>query len=399
MSGFTARFASLSKVLTAFVVLALLAALFLVFTSGGGTKTVTADFTTANSLYKGGEVRIAGVVVGKITAVEARGDHVQVTMEYDGDVKIPADAKAVEISPAIVGDRFIQFAPAYTGGPVMADGATVGIERTAVPIELDDIFKSVDDLALALGPEGANKNGSLSRLIESTASQLDGQGEQLAETLTNFSKLSTSLSNNQEDLFSTIDEVNEFVRLLNRNDAAVRDFFDSTAEVSEVLADERDELGDIIESLARALLEVRDLVRTNRSTLRGNVDNLESIAGVLAARSEDIEHLLTEAPVAFGLLGAIGGGSTGTADARGDLAEIITSYGINTNPAALLGLLNLLGLPLPSAASVSAAAPAANAGQASAAPAAPAAPAAVTPNLVPGLDSVIDNLSGMLGAQ
>ena len=394
MSGFNARFAGLSKVLTTFVVLALLAAVFLVFTSGDRAKTVTADFKTANSLYKGGEVRIAGVVVGKIKSVEAKGDHVEVAMEYDGDVKIPADAMAVEISPAIVGDRFIQFAPAYTGGAVLADNAKIGIERTAVPIELDDIFKSVDDLALALGPEGANKNGSLSRLIESTAGQLDGQGEQLAETLTNFSKLSTTLSNNQEDLFSSIDEVEKFVRLLHQNDDAVRDFFDSTADVSEVLADEREELADTIEALSEALLEVRDFVRRNRSGLRDNVDNLESVAAVLASRSEDIDHLLTEAPVAFGLLGAIGGGSTGTADARGDLTEIVSSYGINTNPAALLGLLNLLGLPLPTAGSASAAS-ASTASDGAAAGSSPSA-AAPVPDLVPGLDSVVDNLGGML---
>jgi virulence factor Mce-like protein len=389
-----ARFAGLSKVLTTFVVLALLAALFLVFTNSSRTKTVTADFKTANSLYKGGEVRIAGVVVGKIKSVEAQGDHVKVTMEYDGDVKIPADAKAVEISPAIVGDRFIQFAPAYTGGPVLPDNAKIGIERTAVPIELDDIFKSVDNLALALGPEGANKDGALSRLINSSADQFEGQGEQFAETLTNFSKLSTTLSNNQDDLFSSIDEVNEFVKLLRENDDTVRDFFDSTAEVSEVLADERDDLAATIEALSEALIVVRNFVRENRSSLRGNIDNLESIAALLAQHTEDIDHLMVDAPVGLGLLGAIGGGPTGTADARGDLAEILTSLNLNPNPAALLGLLNLLGLPLPTAAGASAA---------STGPAAASADGGSTagggtpaPNLVPGLDSVVDNLAGML---
>jgi ABC-type transporter Mla subunit MlaD len=135
---------------------------------------------------------------------------------------------------------------------------------------------------------------------------------------------------------------------------------------------------------------VRDFVRRNRSALRGNVDNLESVAAVLASRSEDIDHLLAEAPVAFGLLGAIGGGSTGTADARGDLTEIVANYGINTNPAALLGLLGLLNLPLPTAGSASAAAAGADAASSS--------PTAVAPveNLVPGLDSVFDNLGGML---
>ena len=73
------------------------------------------------------------------------------------------------ISPSVVGDRFIQLGPAYTGGPVLPDNSRLGIDRTAVPVELDDIFKSIDNLALALGPEGANKDGALSRLVDSTA--------------------------------------------------------------------------------------------------------------------------------------------------------------------------------------------------------------------------------------
>ena len=42
---------------------------------------------------------------------------------------------------------------------------------------------AVAALAIALGPKGANKDGSLSSLIEDSARQLDGQGQQLHDTL------------------------------------------------------------------------------------------------------------------------------------------------------------------------------------------------------------------------
>jgi phospholipid/cholesterol/gamma-HCH transport system substrate-binding protein len=169
MNNVAPRFAGLSKVLTAFVVLALLAAVFLLFTNGGREKTMVADFKVANSLYKGNEVRMMGVPIGKVTKIEPLGDRVRITLQYDGDIKLPADAKAVVVSPSVVGDRFIQLGPAYTGGATLPDNARLGIDRTAVPVELDDIFKSIDNLALALGPAGANKNGALSRLVKSTA--------------------------------------------------------------------------------------------------------------------------------------------------------------------------------------------------------------------------------------
>ena len=156
-------------------------------------------------------------------------------MTYEGDVRLPSDVKAVIISPAIVGDRFVQLAPAYSGGAVLPDNAKLGVDRTAVPVELDEIYQSLDDLSVALGPEGANKDGSLSNLVEDSAAQLDGQGQQLNTTLKNFGKLSQTLSNNKDDLFGSVREVQEFVDLLQRNDTSVRAFFNSTARVSEVL--------------------------------------------------------------------------------------------------------------------------------------------------------------------
>lgn len=406
MNNAASRYAGLSKVLTAFVVLALLAAVFLLFTNGGREKTIVADFKGANSLYNGNEVRMMGVPVGKVTKIEPRGDRVRVTLQYDGEVKLPADAKAVVISPSVVGDRFVQIGPAYTGGAVLPDNARLSLDRTAVPVELDDIFKSIDNLALALGPQGANKDGSLSRLVDSTANQLDGQGEQLALTLKNFAKLSTTLDNNDEELFSSIREIDEFVALLRKNDDEARDFFDSTADVSEVLADEREDLVDTIKALREALVEVRNFVRDNRTAIRGNVDNLESLAALLADHSEDIDHLLAEAPTSLVNLGLAGVG-LGVA-ARANIGDLL----LNADPISLI--CNALGQMAPGGGQlcpllegiVSLIDPGlvddffglslASAPLASSPTAATSEAKAPTPTVVPGLDSVLDNLAGML---
>jgi virulence factor Mce-like protein len=307
-------------------------------------RTLTVDFPRTNSLYKGSDVRVLGVPVGEVTELKAQGDHVEVTLTYATDVRLPADVKAVIISPAIVGDRFVQLAPAYSGGAVLPDNAELGVDRSEVPVELDEIFKSLDDLAIALGPKGANKDGALSSLIEDSARQLDGQGQQLNETLSNFAKLSTTLSNNKDELFGSIQEIEEFVDLLNRNDSSVRSFFDSTARVSNVLENERDDLAKTLEFLSKALIDVRKLIKDNRTTLRHNVDNLQSLAEVLARHNEDVEHTLIDAPVALGNLGLAGGSSkTGTLDARADLAKLFGSI----EPGDLPGMIcSLLGTPI-----------------------------------------------------
>lgn len=345
--NFFERFSGVAKVITALVVIALAAALVVVFRADSTERHITVDFSRANSLYKGSDVRILGVPVGRVEELEARGNVVRATLSYEGDVRLPADVKAVIISPAIVGDRFVQLAPAYSGGAVLPNDAKLSVDRTEVPVELDEIFQSLDDLSVALGPDGANKEGSLSSLIEDSARQLDGQGRQLNETLTNFAKLSTTLSNNQDELFGSVREIEEFIGLLQRNDSSVRSFFDSTARVSRVLEAERDDLATTLEYLSKALIDVRTLVKDNRSTLRNNVDNLERLVGLLARHDEDIAETLHDAPVALGNLGLAGGSSeTGTLDARTDLGK--TFGGILANPQNLPQLFcSILGEQIP----------------------------------------------------
>ena len=170
-----------NRLIAVAVVVALVAAGVALFWPGGDQKYVNAAFPRTVSLYEGSEVKILGVAVGKVDTVVPTGTIVKVRFHYDAKYKVPADAKAVGISPTVVGDRFIQLTPVYSGGGVMENNARLGVDQTATPLELDEIFGSINDLNIALGPDGANKAdaggvGPLTRLLDSTARNFGGQG-------------------------------------------------------------------------------------------------------------------------------------------------------------------------------------------------------------------------------
>src|SRR5882724_4441218 len=123
--------------LAALLVATLLVGVYLVWPSRAGHK-VVGYFTSAVGLYPGDDVRIVGVPVGTVDSIEPRASDVKITMTVKNGVKVPADAKALIISPNLVSARFVQLTPAYTGGGVMADGAQIGLDRTAVPVEWDE---------------------------------------------------------------------------------------------------------------------------------------------------------------------------------------------------------------------------------------------------------------------
>src|SRR3990170_4377265 len=159
--GMLDRLSGVARLVAAAAVVALLATTVVVMWPGEDKKYVTASFPRTVALYEGSDVKILGVPVGKVETVDPQGTDVSVKFWYDAETKVPDNAKAVIISPSVVGDRFIQLTPAYTGGPTLPDGAHLAPERTAEPLELDEIYSSLNDLNVALGPKGANSEGSL----------------------------------------------------------------------------------------------------------------------------------------------------------------------------------------------------------------------------------------------
>ena len=330
----------LTKILVPVVVLVLAVTALVAFVFGGGhQKTLTADFPRTVSLYEGSDVRVLGVPVGTVDSVTPSGTQVVVTMHYDADVHLPADAKAVIISPSIVGDRFVQLTPAYSGGQTLADGATLDQDHTAVPLELDQIYSSLDDLTVALGPNGANQKGALTDLLDTTAKNFGGQGKKFHRTIENFGKLSGTLADNKDQLFGSVRQLEGFVRTLARNDHTVRTFNRTLAQVSGMLKGERGDLAASLHNLGIAMRQVSGFVRDNREILGKNIAGLDDITQILVKQRAALAETLRTAPLALNNLALTYNPEAGTLDTRANLGEIGNQ--ITSDPATFLcGILN-----------------------------------------------------------
>ncbi len=316
------------------VIVVLLVAAAVVMFRGEERKTLTAHFPRTISVYEGSDVRVLGVSIGQVDTVTPSGTDVVVTMSYDADVKIPADATAAIIAPSIVGDRFIQLTPVYTGGEVLADDATLDTDRTAVPLELDQIYTSLDDLTVALGPTGANKKGALSDLLQTTAENFGGQGARFRQTIEDFGRLSQTLDDNKEELFGSAEELQGFISTLAENDSTVRRFNDSLSEVSTMLAGEREELAASLENLATALGQVSTFVQENRDALGRNISGLKRVSDVLVKRRAELDEILDAAPLALNNLALTYNPQAGTLDTNANLGNIV--HQIQSDPDLLL---------------------------------------------------------------
>src|ERR1700737_2007441 len=146
------------------LVLALLGGVYLIWPGRAGQK-VIGYFTTAVGLYTGDEVRIVGVPVGRVESIQRQAQSVKITRLVKDGIKIPADAQAIVMAPNIVSARFIQLAPAYKRGAVMANGATIPLDHTATPVEWDEVKSELTKLSTSLGPQAGSVQGPLSDFV------------------------------------------------------------------------------------------------------------------------------------------------------------------------------------------------------------------------------------------
>ncbi len=284
--------------------------------------TITAYFDRAVGLYADSDVRVLGVKVGTVDRVVPEGPVVRVDLSVSPDYPIPVGASAAVIAPSLVSDRYVQLTPAYVDGAQLASGAVIPRERTATPVEIDELLNSVDTLAKQLGPEGVNRTGALSSALDTAAANLRGNGDDLHTTLTRLGALADTLNHNRGDLFATVDNLNTFTTTLVQHDAEVRRLQHGLADVAGLLGDERTQVHDSLDTLADALGRVNHFVKDNRKLLATNLDQLTSTTQALVNRKQELAHLVdTSATGLSNYLASYDAGSQSIA-VRGHFPEI-----------------------------------------------------------------------------
>lgn len=261
--------------------------------------TITAYFTETKGIYVGDDVTVLGVPVGKVAEITPERDQVRVELEIDSDVTIPAEARAAIVSKSLVSVRSIVIGPAYENGDVLADGGEIPISRTTVPVEFDEVKDELVRLTEALGPQGANSEGAASDLVTATATFLDGQGVDIRTTIENLSIASTTLAENQGDLFGTVRNLDVFVTALADSDQLVRDFETSIAGASTVLAENQTNISRALNEFATLTTTTKDFFEGNGEVLAQTLTSLQSTTSLLAENRQSVADLLQVAPTAL----------------------------------------------------------------------------------------------------
>ena len=262
-----------------------------------GSIEVTAMFTKTIGLFPSSRVDVLGVSIGRVVSVTPVGNDVKVVMRIDKKQKVPADARATIVPISLISDRYVQLYPPYSSGPRLADGATIGTDRTFIPAELDDLLTQLKKVLDALSTPAQQGSPALGTLISNLATSLQGVGGDLSATLAGGGKVATTVLARSSDLDQIVVHLSSLIAALaeRRNDLVALNTH--LAEAMGAIADERSSLGGALSNIALLTDQLSSLVHAHKAPLETDLQTLAKTTQALINHQDSLVRSLQWLPV------------------------------------------------------------------------------------------------------
>ena len=300
---------------------------------------VTAEFARAGlNVRSGDEVRVRGIPVGTISAIEIDGENYRALyrLSIDADAPVAADTGAALVPKTLFGDKYVELDGAPRSGPHLEDGSLIPMARTSAPSEIQEVLDRLEPLLREVDPV------SFSNVIASTAEGLDGAGPDIARLVDSLPAALETITANQEDLgrifravpgiagtleqraaelVEAADAFGTLAQTLGDNQEALVRFVSDTAELSRRAADLLDAEEVRLDRILVGTLSVLDLVNEQPGRVQALLDATPTFINGLAAATSTGAF---RAPIAH--FGVLNPGSL--PDAKGEYSEAQGGSGI-----------------------------------------------------------------------
>lgn len=227
----------------------------------GGTIPVVAGapdyrvvFTVDDSknLRETGEVRIAGVEVGRVESRDLVGDTTQVEISLDESAAPLHDGATVRIGvKALVGSSFIEVVDG--DGKELASGTELPSEQVVPAVDVDELLETLD----------APTRKSLQGVVRGLADSTRGAGADVDALMTGLGRIGRegytvldALEAQGEDLSAITVEAHQLLDALDTGQGQIADLVQAAQVLTDATAEKRTALEDVVRDLPTLLRNV-----------------------------------------------------------------------------------------------------------------------------------------------
>jgi phospholipid/cholesterol/gamma-HCH transport system substrate-binding protein len=250
----------------------------------GGGDTYYADFGDASGIKPNDEVRIAGVRVGKVTAVDLDGGHVKVAFRVSTPAKFGADTNAEIKVKTLLGAMFLSLEPKGSGQ--LGKGSTIPVSRTRSAYDVVEAFSGLAERAQAI--DLPQLTTSLNSLAEATANT----PEELQSTLKGLSALSANVAARDSQLNTLLSNLKKVSSVLADRDQDIVTLMKDSDVLLRAVVARREAVHQLLVSTSKFSVELTALVTESRADLKPALSNLKSVVDVLRKNQNNLDNSL-----------------------------------------------------------------------------------------------------------
>ncbi|WP_103351610.1 MCE family protein [Amycolatopsis sp. CA-128772] len=262
-------------------------------TNFGETSGYLAGFTDASGLKEGDDVRIAGVKVGQVDAIEVvEGERnlAQVRFDVEHAYRLPETVTATIKYRNLVGQRYLALGTDVPGDRALPEGGTIPPERTKPALNLTVLFNGFKPLFKALSPKDVNQ------LSAEIISVFQGEGGTITSLLQHTASLTTAIASKDQVIGQVIANLNTVLGTVNAHGPQLGDLIEQTQKLVSGLAEQRKPIGDAVSALGDLAVSTTGLLADARPALKDDVAQLGVLSQHLGDSGPLLNHLLEVLP-------------------------------------------------------------------------------------------------------
>jgi phospholipid/cholesterol/gamma-HCH transport system substrate-binding protein len=250
----------------------------------GGGDTYYAAFSEAGGLKADDEVRIAGVRVGKVKAIELEGSHVRVTMLVNKDADFGSTTGAAIKVKTLLGAMYVALEPSGTGQ--FKKNAEIPVQRTSSPYDVVRAFSGLASTSERID------TGRLAKSLNTLAALTRNTPEEFKSALHGLSDLSQNVAARDDQLNTLLLNTKKVATVLGDRRGDVVTLMRDGDKLFRALAARRQSIHNLLVSTSRLSLSLSGLVDDTRADLKPALDHLGNVVDVLRKNQDNLDNSL-----------------------------------------------------------------------------------------------------------
>ncbi|MDQ1375768.1 MAG: phospholipid/cholesterol/gamma-HCH transport system substrate-binding protein [Actinomycetota bacterium] len=236
------------------------------------TYELSAKFDDITGLLPNDNVKVAGVVVGKVTSVGIDKGRAVVNFQVKKGIHVPSDSKAAIRWRNLLGQRYVYI---YPGAAHSSLAGGDRISQTVSVVDLGELFNRLGPIVKEIKPDEVNT------FLDAVVGALDGNEQKVRQALDDLATLAQTLGQRDAAIGRLVENLNTVAGTIDSRDREIRTILDNLLAITTTFSANTDVLNEAVTQLSRFSQDFGAILENNRGHIDNLLNNLTTVVGVV----------------------------------------------------------------------------------------------------------------------